>query len=119
MGTSAVEPGTGLSADQLTELWHWAPIEANQEARKRNWGGDYTLEEMEKGVKNVVTGLRRKLNEDSPGGSEEEDGEEEDDDGDEKESGQVLSQAATPALPLDDVFRFMMMGTEPKSLSLV
>jgi mediator of RNA polymerase II transcription subunit 8 len=116
MGTSAAEPETGLSADQLAVLWRWAPIEANLEARRRNWGGDYTLEEIEMGAKNVVTGLRRKLNEESAEGSEEDEGEEEDEVGEEKESGPVSSQVAPPPLPLDDVFRFMMTGTAPKSL---
>ena len=50
-----------LSEHDLAELWHWAPVEANREARQRDWGGDYTLEEREGGVANVVTGLRRVL----------------------------------------------------------
>ncbi|PLN82951.1 mediator complex, subunit Med8 [Aspergillus taichungensis] len=50
-----------LSEHDLAELWHWAPVEANREARQRDWGGDYTLEERQGGVANVVTGLRRVL----------------------------------------------------------
>ncbi|KAK2752599.1 mediator of RNA polymerase II transcription subunit 8 [Onygenales sp. PD_40] len=110
-----------LTAAQLTELWHWAPVEANMEARRRNWGGDYTLEEREAGVKSVVTGLRRRLVEDSgsESGSEEESEEEED-------AGQMegvgaqrradgagaLSGAPVggPAVPMGDMFRFMMTG---------
>ncbi|KAJ6017820.1 hypothetical protein N7451_001199 [Penicillium sp. IBT 35674x] len=36
-----------LSEAELNELWEWAPFEANQEARRRNWGGNFTLEERE------------------------------------------------------------------------
>ncbi|RAH74172.1 RNA polymerase II mediator complex subunit MED8 [Aspergillus aculeatinus CBS 121060] len=59
----------------LAELWDWAPVEANQEARRRNWGGNFTLEEREQGVGNVVTGLRRVLEDDDDDDSESEEGE--------------------------------------------
>ncbi|KOS44592.1 hypothetical protein ACN38_g4494 [Penicillium nordicum] len=64
-----------LSEAQLADLWEWAPLEANQEARRRNWGGNFTLEERETGIENVVTGLRRQL-EDDDGSEEESEGEE-------------------------------------------
>lgn len=137
---------TGLLSDEeLKELWNWAPIEANEEARRRDWGGDFTLEEREMGVKNVVTGLRRKLDED--GG--EESSEEEDEEGEgagtaagagaaaaapgdemdivgvhrknvgagvefqvARERDHVPTQALSSAMPLDDVFRYMMTGTK-------
>ncbi|KKZ64355.1 hypothetical protein EMCG_09671 [[Emmonsia] crescens] len=127
---------TGLTEKQLAELWQWAPVEANIEARRRNWGGDYTLEEKEMGVKNVVTGLRRKLSEeDSESGSGSED-EEEGSEGERggmevvgvhrraggggvqfdisSEGGHVAPTPMSPALPLEDVFRFMMTGAVPK-----
>ncbi|KAK2766662.1 mediator of RNA polymerase II transcription subunit 8 [Arachnomyces sp. PD_36] len=122
-----------LSDEELKELWSWAPIEANEEARKRDWGGDFTLEEREMGVKNVVTGLKRRLDE----GGDEESSEEEDEednagvDEDEmdivgvhrknggsgvefqvaRERDHVPPQALSSAMPLDEVFRYMMTGT--------
>ncbi|PYI34749.1 RNA polymerase II mediator complex component Med8 [Aspergillus indologenus CBS 114.80] len=85
-------PGQGHGLDDLAALaalWDWAPVEANLEARRRNWGGNFTLEERERGVGNVVTGLRRVLeddDDDSESGSEEEEGEEES--GDEEGEGE-------------------------------
>ncbi|PGH12509.1 hypothetical protein AJ79_04253 [Helicocarpus griseus UAMH5409] len=130
---------TGLSEQQLAELWQWAPVEANMEARRRNWGGDYTLEEKEMGVRNVVTGLRRGLSEEESGsesGSEEEEGEEGEGEGDgegmevvgvqrragsggvqfeiSREGGHVPSAPVGAGMPLDDVFRFMMTGAMPR-----
>ncbi|OAT06194.1 RNA polymerase II mediator complex component Med8 [Blastomyces gilchristii SLH14081] len=132
---------TGLTAEQLAELWQWAPVEANMEARKRNWGGDYTREEKEMGVKNVVTGLKRRLNEEDSGsesgsGDEDEGGKGEEGGGDgsgmqvvgvhrragaggvqfdiSSGGGQVPPVPMSPALPLQDVFRFMMTGASPK-----
>lgn len=66
-----------LNETELDELWSWAPLEANREARRRNWGGDYTLEEKEIGVENVVTGLKRQL---EVNDEDEDDDEEEEDD---------------------------------------
>lgn len=93
-----------LKEHELAELWEWAPVEANAEARKRDWGGDFTLEEMEQegGVKNVVTGLRRALDV----GEEDEEEEEEEE---EKENEQNRGQGV-PAMPLADVLRFMTTG---------
>lgn len=138
--TSSGGAGGGLSESDLAELWSWAPIEANAEARRRNWGGNYTLEEKEAGIENVVTGLRRTLPDDDDDDDEDEDEDEEfedvDEDGGEKmeivgvhtrpgASGvefdivrgreHVLSEAASPAIPLDEVFRYMMTGARPKS----
>ncbi|PGH11366.1 hypothetical protein AJ80_07157 [Polytolypa hystricis UAMH7299] len=131
---------TELSATELAELWNWAPVEANMEARRRNWGGDYTIEEREMGLRNVVTGLKRKLEEESEGEEDEEDEEDEEEDeegegGDEmevvgvrkkpdqagvefdilREGSRLPSRPVPAALPLDDVFRFMMTGAVPRS----
>ena len=124
------QAGTLNEAD-LAELWEWAPVEANQEARRRNWGGNYTLEEREMGVENVVTGLSRELEDDD---EEEEEEEEEEEGADNMEivgarkkasGGAGLEfdiaaarpaqhqDATMPALPLDDVLRFMTTGTPP------
>jgi mediator of RNA polymerase II transcription subunit 8 len=141
-GNNGKDVGGGLSETDLAELWSWAPIEANAEARRRNWGGNYTLEEKEAGIQNVVTGLRRALPDDDDDEDEDEyeDEDEEFEDVDE-EGGEkmeivgvhtrpgaggvefdiargrehVLSAAASPAIPLDEVFRYMMTGARPKS----
>ncbi|OJK03897.1 hypothetical protein ASPACDRAFT_39513 [Aspergillus aculeatus ATCC 16872] len=80
-GAAPGADGNGKGLDDLgalAELWDWAPVEANQEARRRNWGGNFTLEEREQGVGNVVTGLRRVLDDDDSESEEEgESGEEE------------------------------------------
>lgn len=121
-----------LSDTDLAELWEWAPVEANQEARQRNWGGNFTLEERELGLQNVVTGLKRELEDDEEEEEEEEgegegEGEEMEIVGARKKSNaaglefdiasrptQGAEIAAGPAMPLDDVLRFMTSGMPPK-----
>lgn len=127
--------GQGLGESELGELWAWAPVEANREARRRNWGGDFTLEEKEMGVQNVVTGLQREL-EENDDEEEEEEEEEEEDAGDEMDivgarskslggglefevaaarpSQDSAAAASGPMVPLDDVLRFMTTGMPPK-----
>lgn len=105
-------------------------MEANQEARRRNWGGNFTLEEREMGVQNVVTGLARVLEDEGSESEDEEEGEE-----DEMEIVGVRRQSAgagfefdiapasaaqhqqqkfvEPAVPLEDILRFMTTGAEP------
>lgn len=131
-GTKPAEENRGLSEAELEELWAWAPIEANQEARRRNWGGNFTLEEREAGIQNVVTGLSRQLDDYESEESDEEEDEDEDADEDKMEivgvhrrpgvSGvefDITSEkhqkpnAVSPAMPLTDVFRYMMTGTKP------
>ncbi|OXN07429.1 hypothetical protein CDV58_03553 [Aspergillus fumigatus] len=123
-GASALEDRGALSESALAELWDWAPVEANQEARRRNWGGNFTLEEREMGIQNVVTGLRRQL--------EDEDEEEEMEVvGVRRRSGagaglefdiaapapgsrqQQQQKAAGPAVPLEDILRYMTTGIPP------
>lgn len=121
-----------LSDTDLAELWEWAPVEANQEARQRNWGGNFTLEERELGVHNVMTGLKRELedeeeDEEEGEGEGEGEGEEMEIVGAKKKSNaaglefdiasrptQGAEVAAGPAMPLDDVLRFMTSGMPPK-----
>ncbi|OKL56478.1 Mediator of RNA polymerase II transcription subunit 8 [Talaromyces atroroseus] len=133
-GTESLDASNGLGEADLAELWAWAPIEANQEARRRNWGGNYTLEEKELGIQNVVTGLTRQLPDDDE--DEESDEEEEEEEDGEKMDivgvhtkpgvggvefdlararDHVPSASASPALPLADIFRYMMTGMKPKS----
>ncbi|KAI9815991.1 MAG: mediator of RNA polymerase II transcription subunit 8 [Pycnora praestabilis] len=134
---AAAQSSEGFQIQQLTELWDWAGRAANEEARKRNWVNDeYTLEERENGIENVITGLRRKLEESS-------DEEDDDDDNEEavegdaadgemevvgvrRKSGQAgmefdlrresehkAVETSTQSLPINDIFRFMSTGTEP------
>ena len=123
------------------ELWHWAPKAANQQVRKQRWGADYTLSEMQAGIENVKTGLRRELVEpasdsedtadDGEDGADdeaevdedaEEEGEEEEEDEDKMEVVDVQQKAdglergassrlTVPQMPLDHIFRFMMTGS--------
>jgi mediator of RNA polymerase II transcription subunit 8 len=115
-----------LSESELSELWNWAPIEANQEALQRNWGGNYTLEEREAGIQNVVTGLRRQLEDDDASEDEEEGDEDEGEDemdvvGVHRKSGGGLEfeiaphhpHAVTPVVPLDKILRYMTTGHMP------
>ncbi|KAE8152623.1 mediator of RNA polymerase II transcription subunit 8 [Aspergillus avenaceus] len=125
-GASALEDKGTLSEADLAELWDWAPVEANEEARQRNWGGNFTLEEREAGVQNVVTGLRRVLEDEGDESSEEEEGEE-----DEMEVVGVRRQSTgagfefdiapasahqkpvEPVVPLDGILRYMTTGVSP------
>ncbi|PYH78434.1 hypothetical protein BO82DRAFT_357346 [Aspergillus uvarum CBS 121591] len=136
------DSGQGKGLDDLaalSELWDWAPVEANQEARRRNWGGNFTLEERERGVGNVATGLRRVLeDDDSESGSEEEESGDEEGEGEPDEMevvgvrrkpgvGQGLEfdiapaapghaahqKVVAPVVPLDEILRFMTVGIMP------
>ena len=131
-------------ATELKDLWSWAGMAANLLARKHPWAGDYTLEEQEGGIDNVFTGLRRKLKagqyDSSEDSSDDEDAEDESAkdeavDGDEMEVVGVRRKSGAAglefdlakqrehkepeaigiALPMEDVFRFLMTGAEPKT----
>ncbi|OQD70661.1 hypothetical protein PENDEC_c022G00469 [Penicillium decumbens] len=120
---AAAQAQKPLSEAELAELWRWAPIEANQEARRRNWGGNFTLEEREAGMQNVVTGLKRQL-EDDEGSEDEEDEDEEGEDemdvvgvrrksdgnGVEFEIAPHHTHAVEPVVPLGEILRYMTTG---------
>ncbi len=131
--------GSGRQASRehdLLALWEWAGMAANEQARKHTWGGEYTLEERELGTENVDTGLRRKLEESSDDSSDDDEGavEVSTTQGDEMEivgvrqksgaagvefevmrdGGRRPSGAGSKVLPLDEVFKFMMTGEEPR-----
>jgi len=120
---AAAQAQKPLSEAELAELWRWAPIEANQEARRRNWGGNFTLEEREAGIQNVVTGLKRQL-EDDEGSEDEEDEDEEGEDemdvvgvrrksdgnGVEFEIAPHHTHAVEPVVPLGEILRYMTTG---------
>ena len=89
----------------VTELWEWAGMAANEQARKHEWGGEFTIEEREWGVENVVTGLKRGFEE---GESSDDDEEEEDGEGKEKEDEKMRPMA------MEDVLRVLAKGQELK-----
>lgn len=120
MNAGVVGAGAGgrLSEDDLAALWKWAPVEANSEARRRNWGGNFTLEEKERGIQEVVAelGLKRVLEDDDE--SEEED--EEMDvgfggriDGAPDNAGAAAGAQALPLVPINEILRYMTTGVMP------
>lgn len=141
VATEAMEDSqaAGLKKQEMLDLWSWAGMAANEQARKHTWGGNYTLEEKEGGIENVVTGLCRQLKENPDDSSDEEEAEEAKDDqpapdddemeivGARRRSGAAglefelrknsehrAPEALAKNLPLDDVLRFMMTGAEPR-----
>jgi mediator of RNA polymerase II transcription subunit 8 len=130
-------PNRPFDQSELENLWSWAPAAANERARTHKWFGNYTLEEKEMGIENVVTGLKRKLKEDPDDSSDEDEEEEAIQDGGDpnemeivgvhrKSTGQGLEFDITtnpartellgnarPALSIDDTFRFLMTGIPP------
>jgi mediator of RNA polymerase II transcription subunit 8, fungi type len=119
--------GTGqiLRESDRKEFWAWAPRKANETARRQKWGADYTAEEIDKGVENVVTGLKRELVVPVDQDDEDEDEEEEyeDDDDDEAGGGDKMDTddgpdgvegeqkvIASQQMPLQSVQRFMVSG---------
>ena len=91
---------------EVTELWEWAGVAANEQARSHEWGGEFTNEEREGGVENVVTGLRRGVGEES---SDESDEDGEDEDGEDEEGKEEMKPMA-----MEDVLRFLVKGEEVK-----
>jgi mediator of RNA polymerase II transcription subunit 8 len=130
----------GVDADSghagLREVWEWAGQAANEQARRHVWGGNYTLEEREGGIENVVTGLRRRLKADRADGDDgegDESGSESDEgDGDELEvvgvrrksvggvefdlrrNNEHMLEVGGAAMPIGDVLRYMMTGKRAK-----
>ena len=129
---------SGLKQSEFQELWSSAGLAANEQARKHTWGGNYTLDEIQMGVENVVTGLRRKLKVDPDESSDEDEDEtavEAVGDDDEMEivgvrrkstgdgvefdlakgSQHPAPEVATAALPVNSTFRFLMTGVAPQA----
>jgi mediator of RNA polymerase II transcription subunit 8, fungi type len=118
---------TSLSGSNRDKLWEWAPVAANDEIRKQNWGGDYTMAEKESGIENVETGLKRQLQE-PPDPDEQDDGEglEESEEGDDDEEDVVeirrkpnapgldfdltTAKRSAAQMPIENIFRFMVTG---------
>lgn len=102
------------------DFWQWAPEAAQDEAKKHPWGDDYTLEEMEAGIENVNTGLRRHLEDEEDDDDDEEDGANDGND-DDDEAMDVDNKVATttsapdatpavPLMPIESIHRFMTTG---------
>jgi mediator of RNA polymerase II transcription subunit 8, fungi type len=118
---------TGLSEYDRDGLWQWAPIAANDEIRKQNWGGDYTMAEKQSGIESVETGLKRELQEPlDPDEQDEGEGGEESEEEDEDEADVVeirrkqnapglefdvtTAKRSPPQMPMENIFRFMLTG---------
>ncbi len=113
-GEEVVKEDGGRGRDEITELWEWAGVAANEEARKHEWGGDYTAEEIEGGIENVVTGLRDEESDEDE--DEKDDGKEEDAQsatGESREKKEREEGGGKP-LSMNDVLRFLVKGEEPK-----
>ena len=103
----------GRGRDEVRELWEWAGITANEQARKHEWGGEYTLAEMEAGIENVVTGLKDEEGEDEEG-EEEGMGGVSGAVGVEGSESEKLEERGGKTLAMDDILRFLVRGEEPK-----
>lgn len=87
---------------------------ANEQARRREWSdNEYTLEEMEGGVENVVTGLRRGMGEESESESESESEEEEIGEDGKNEEKEKEKEKLKP-MGMEDLLKFMAKGEERK-----
>lgn len=105
------EDGVGRG---VLELWGWAGMAANVEARRHDWeGAEFTREEREGvgGWEGVVTGLRGRMG-DGEGERESEDG---DGDGDPGEGKGEEVDRVVPPMKMEDVLRFMARGEEVKT----
>ncbi|MCJ1312628.1 mediator of RNA polymerase II transcription subunit 8 [Agyrium rufum] len=116
---------SGISDGELRDIWSWAGLAANEEARKHRWGSNFTTEERNMGIENVRTGLRRELEDDT---SDDESDEEDEDEAEDKDKMDVdektpkppslpkeKTESSIPPLQMRDVFRFMMLGALPNT----
>ncbi|KAK4545469.1 hypothetical protein LTR36_002819 [Oleoguttula mirabilis] len=106
-----------LDREEYRDLWKWAGATssgiANGMMINDAFEDNYTLAEREAGVENVVTGLKRNLDDDS-------DDEDEDGEGDEKMQEAMPSKpaepgvdASRPPIALETLLRFTSTGTLP------
>ena len=98
----------GRGGEEITELWEWAGVAANEQARRHEWGGDYTLEETEGGIENVITGLRDEESDDENGKQEDKSAE-----GERRENKKPEENGEKP-LSMEDTLRFLVKGEAPK-----
>ncbi|KAI9660421.1 MAG: mediator of RNA polymerase II transcription subunit 8 [Bathelium mastoideum] len=118
--TAGQEQSVRLTPGEWNDLWSWAGPVENEMAQKmlsEETLRDFTFEEQEQGVENVVTGLRRKLWESD---SEDEDDEDAKMDTEEKASGaeERVNEPTKPMVPMDTIFRFMSTGKLPAPSSM-
>lgn len=111
-GEELIKEDDGKGRDEVIDLWEWAGMAANEQARKHAWGGDYTAEEIEGGIENVVTGLRDEE-------SDEEEDEKEDNGGAwsaqaEGHENRKPEEGGGKPLSMDEILRFLVKGEEPK-----
>ena len=110
-------PTASRSNDDITELWNWAGPAESQVLRQMLEDGafedDFTTAEREAGIETVVTGLRRNLD----GGASDDDENVDTDMTEAQEPNAVDTMAppsgvdvSRPALPLDNVLRFLSTG---------
>ena len=108
----------GLKAQELRDLWSWAGPTSNGIVKGMVENGafedDFTLAEIEGGVENVATGLKRKL-------YEEDEADEEKDDEDDKMEDVIPTQSTEeqgidptrPPMQMERILKFMSIGTLP------
>lgn len=105
-----------LKTDDLTDLWEWAGPTSNAVVKDMMESGafedDYTLAERGTGIENVVTGLNRKLGDES---SDDEDDEDDamDEDNAPKRSAKPIVEESQPPMQLERMLRFMSTGIMP------
>ena len=107
-GEDALKEDGGRGWEEINDLWEWAGVAANEQARKHEWGGDYTLEEIEGGVENVVTGLRDEESDDEEGEQGDKSAE-----GAGRENKKPEENGGKP-LSMEEMLRFLVKGEEPK-----
>ena len=113
--TAGGEKQAKLNRAELRELWSWAGPTENEMARKmldEETLNDFTFEEQELGVENVVTGIRRKLWESDDEDDEDEEGKME---GIEKppKTEEKATESPKPVMPMDTIFKYMSTGKLP------
>lgn len=96
------------NVDDRRELWQWAGgvvKEMRTDLEDEDWGDYFTVEERKTGVRDVQTGIKRPLWDES-----EEEGGEGDEDGDENmaedDAIKAGKKADTPPIPLETLLRF-------------
>jgi len=95
--------------EDLLGLWEWAGMAANEQARKHEWGGEYTLDETEGGIENVVTGLKKGMFEESES--------EEDEEGEGEKGHKGEEKEVVEGVNLENMLKFMAKGEEVKKPS--
>lgn len=130
-GQKSAEEATAnglLSEIDCQKLWNAARGIAVKDAKKQRWAADYTLAEVQGGVENVRTGLKRELvvpeEDDEDDMEEDEDDDEDDDDEDDAEAmdvdatttaratTKVAAQTVAPPMDLLDILYFASMGKD-------